>query len=1071
MTLLTALQRALGIRPDETKLVWFAFAVFFWGGTARALGVGAAYSAFITEFGGAMLPYIYILTGITVMAIMGLYLPFSARVSLTRLLGFNLGFSTVMFALLAAWLAWQPSPVVVFALPVWFEAFCVLLPLALWALAGRLFNVRQGKRLFGIIASGIPLGFLFGGFLTTPIAIPFGAVGLLIAAAICLLVTLVLTLSARRLFPERFDVDASATDAPAQKKSTGNVWRSRYVLLIYGILAGWTMSFFFLDTIFAERLGASFPTEVEVAAVLGIYSMLRGVLMMLSGLVLSGPILSRYGLRVGLLVLPVGLAVSMVLFIVPGLIWGVIPFLFWPALVAKLVNYGLDSVDRSSLNILYQPLPVNLRLRVQAVAEGVLQPLMMVVTGVLLLVLMQIFGVSVVQLGIGLMATLAGWVVVAVLVGREYPKMLMAAIMRRRLEDGENVPADEASRAILLQATQSERADVVIYALDRLDATEGGAPTATLLSLLDHPLPAVRRHAIARLARTGDTAAVDALESRRAVETMPDVRGALLRAALMLDLDRTFPTAVDALTDASPVVRQSAAAGLLLAGGIGGVLAAGPHVLEWLKSGAAGERLTAARTLGEVGVGAYYQLLIPLFSDDDPDVRRAAVEAAGALDHERLWPYVVKSLAQPSTTQTAVAALARGGDHFLPAMTAAWQNGAAKPVTLQLARACARIRTPAAATLLAGKMGSPDVEIRNDVLYALQRCGYRAGAADVTPIRAAIIDEGRGAAWTSAALIDLAGDEALGLLRAALELELAAACARVLHLLSFVSDAQAVRRVQDILNAPLASADQHAYAQEVLDIVTPQELKPVVLTLADDLTPQVRMQRLHALAPQRASDAATRLREIIAAPEGRFSGWTVACALAATPTYWDGDRAAMKTAALSSDLLVRETAGWVLRRIDAPHHPPEEKPMLSTLERVLILKHAAIFGSIPDNVLAAVAATVQEVELEAGEQIFAKGDLGKEMYVIVSGCVHIHDGERRLNTLGAYEVFGEMALLDAEPRSASATAAEETLLLRLRQEEFFELMADHAAIARGVIVVLSQRLRARSDEVVKLRSA
>ncbi|MCB0051818.1 MAG: hypothetical protein KDE24_19995, partial [Caldilinea sp.] len=87
---------------------------------------------------------------------------------------------------------------------------------------------------------------------------------------------------------------------------------------------------------------------------------------------------------------------------------------------------------------------------------------------------------------------------------------------------------------------------------------------------------------------------------------------------------------------------------------------------------------------------------------------------------------------------------------------------------------------------------------------------------------------------------DLAGDEALGLLRAALELELAAACARVLHLLSFVSDAQAVRRVQDILNAPLASADQHAYAQEVLDIVTPQELKPVVLTLADDLTPQVR---------------------------------------------------------------------------------------------------------------------------------------------------------------------------------------------------------------------------------------
>src|SRR5690606_2686856 len=170
-------------------------------------------SAFITAFGGAMFPYVYILTGITVMAIMGLYIPFSARISLTRLLGFNLGFSTLMFALLAAWLAWQPSPVVVFALPVWFEAFCVLLPLALWALAGRLFNVRQGKRLFGIIASGIPLGFLFGGFLTTPIAIPFGAVGLMIATALCLLVTLLLTLAAHRLFPERFGADESAAEA------------------------------------------------------------------------------------------------------------------------------------------------------------------------------------------------------------------------------------------------------------------------------------------------------------------------------------------------------------------------------------------------------------------------------------------------------------------------------------------------------------------------------------------------------------------------------------------------------------------------------------------------------------------------------------------------------------------------------------------------------------------------------------------------------------------------------------------------------------------------------------------
>lgn len=1086
MTLLTALQSALGIRRDERKQVWFAFAVFFWGGTARALGVGAAYSAFITEFGGETVPYIYILTGIMVIAIMSLYLRFGARISLRRMLGLNLGFSALMFALLAAWLAIQPSPLVIFALPVWFEAFCVLLPLALWALAGRLFNVRQGKRLFGIIASGIPLGFLFGGFLTAPIAIPFGAVGLLVAAALCLLVTLLLTLTAHRLFPERFAAEAITAESPAQSRASGSVWRSRYVLLIYGILGGWTMAFFFLDTIFAERLGASFSTEVEIAAVLGIYSMARGALMLFSGMLLAGPILSRYGVRAGLLVLPLALAASTLAFLAPGLIWGLLPFLFWPAFVAKLVNYGFDTVNRSSLSILYQPLPDNQRLRVQTSAEGLLQPLVMVVTGVLLLVLLQIFGFTVVQLAMGLLIILAAWTAIGVLAGREYPNMLMLALMRRRLGDGDDVQADEASRSVLVQALQSERSDVVIYALDRLQTMQNGAPVSSLLGLLDHPQAVVRQTAAARLAQCADAAVVDdtvvddtlvdnqivdALNQHFVDETLPEVRGELLRTALAIDPERSFAAAVEALTDASPIVRQAAATGLLRSGGIGGVLAAGPQVLAWLTADAAIDRITGARTLGEVGVGAYYQPLVPLFADHDVAVRRAAVEAAGALGHARLWPYVVTLLTAPTLSQAAVTAMANGGDAALPAVGAAWHDATPKPTLLRLAHVCARIRTPAAAAFLVEKMDSHDVEVRSHVLYALQRCGYQAGAEETPAVHTAVVQEGREAAWVSAALVDLADDAALDLLRAALEIELAAASERVLHLLAFVSDAQAVRRVQDILNAPLASADQRAYAQEILDIVTPQSLKPIVLTLVDDLPPENRLQRLRSFAPSDAAGAATRLHQIITAREGRFNGWTVACALAMAPAYLAGERAALETAAASSDPLVHETAGWVLSRIDPTNHPFQEETMLSTLERVLILKHAAIFGSIPDNVLAAVAATVEEVELEAGDQLFAKGDLGKEMYIIVSGCVRIHDGAQTLTVLGAYDVFGEMALLDAEPRSASATAAEETSLLRLRQDVFFELMADHAAIARGVILVLSQRLRARSEEVAQLRTA
>ena len=239
------------------------------------------------------------------------------------------------------------------------------------------------------------------------------------------------------------------------------------------------------------------------------------------------------------------------------------------------------------------------------------------------------------------------------------------------------------------------------------------------------------------------------------------MRGALLRAALMLDLDRTFPTAVDALTDASPVVRQSAAAGLLLAGGIGGCGCRA--VLEWLVRCS---RRTPHRCPypGRWG-GAYYQLLIPLFPTTTLTFAGRQWRLPARSTTSGCGP-VVKSLAQPSTTQTAVAARGAAAITSLPAMTAAWQNGAASRSRcnwLAPARGSAH-RLPRRCP---GEDGQPDVEIRNDVL-ALQRCGYRAGAADVTPIRAAIIDEGHGAAWTSAALIDLAGDEALGLLRTAL---------------------------------------------------------------------------------------------------------------------------------------------------------------------------------------------------------------------------------------------------------------------------------------------------------------
>jgi CRP-like cAMP-binding protein len=113
---------------------------------------------------------------------------------------------------------------------------------------------------------------------------------------------------------------------------------------------------------------------------------------------------------------------------------------------------------------------------------------------------------------------------------------------------------------------------------------------------------------------------------------------------------------------------------------------------------------------------------------------------------------------------------------------------------------------------------------------------------------------------------------------------------------------------------------------------------------------------------------------------------------------------------------------------------------------------------------------LEEVEYNQGETIFEKGDLGDSMYIIVGGKVRVHDQDNTLNFLGERDVFGEMALLDPEARVASVTAMEDTRLLRLDQEPFFELMEERIDVARGIIQVLTRYLRDRVKDLAEMRS-
>jgi CRP-like cAMP-binding protein len=100
-----------------------------------------------------------------------------------------------------------------------------------------------------------------------------------------------------------------------------------------------------------------------------------------------------------------------------------------------------------------------------------------------------------------------------------------------------------------------------------------------------------------------------------------------------------------------------------------------------------------------------------------------------------------------------------------------------------------------------------------------------------------------------------------------------------------------------------------------------------------------------------------------------------------------------------------------------------------------------------------------KVDVRPGETIFAEGDPGDAMFVVIEGTVAIVLGEDVIETVGPGGIVGELALIDASPRSASVIAQNEGQLARVDKREFTFLVHEHPTFALQVMQVFADRIR------------
>ena len=129
-----------------------------------------------------------------------------------------------------------------------------------------------------------------------------------------------------------------------------------------------------------------------------------------------------------------------------------------------------------------------------------------------------------------------------------------------------------------------------------------------------------------------------------------------------------------------------------------------------------------------------------------------------------------------------------------------------------------------------------------------------------------------------------------------------------------------------------------------------------------------------------------------------------------------------------------------------------------------VVRRAPLFTALDDEAAAALRATMVQVQIAKGQVLFNEGDAGDRLYVVVEGKIKlgIKSGDGRENLLGVLgpgEMFGELSLFDPLPRTATATALTDTVLLGLGNKDLDTWLIGRPEVAKQLLRALAQRLR------------
>jgi hypothetical protein len=936
---------------------------------------------------------------------------------------------------------------------IYFLGFTQIIPftfityLVFWGSFGRLFNLRQSKRLVGVVDLGAMIA-SFIAYFSIPQILPYIKTETLYTVAlfsITFFIVMFLALSFLYLNRARSFVEEKQL---YKKLGIKDFLQSRYIVYMSIFIVVSMIAMNFVDYSFLTATTLFFKSS-ELATFISYFEMSIVIFSFLFETLAADRLMHEYGMRVSLLVNPLLILLLTTIALALGVTFGYTPndkffvaFFIAIAMSKLFISSLRGSLDQPTFKLYLLPLESSIRIDVQTKIEGLVTAFASLLAGGLIILINQVKVFSLIYVTIFTIPLLIIWYFVTNRMHNSYRHTLQSSLVKNKEKSEKKTDREYTINRVLEKEINSTTEDKVIYGLKLMEKLEPALFENTIMRLSDTTNAKIKSFAEEKLVSLGITRE----------KTRSDIQDLAQRAVGSAEDSDLIAIEPEKLMKLSKSVRQS-------------------------------DRLLATKLLRKnIGTKTIF-ILLELLRDVDPKVRFEALLTARRVKKPETWPVLIETLASPSFGHHAAAALKEVGESVLPTLEAAFhKSGQSDLVMLRIVQIMGRIGGRYALQLLWRKADYPDKRIVKQILYSFRYVNHQAKGREVREVMNLLEDEISKTIWNMAAINELPETEHFKFLREALHEEVTGNYDHIIMLLSILYDPQSVQLVHENLES--GDPDNIAFAMELMDLFIDKELKPKLFPLLDDSPAEEKLKILQFYYPRESYTPIQVINYILNRDFNLSNRWTKACAIHATAFMADFRISrGLVAQVFNSDKLLQETSAWVIYNKDKVAYnsisqrlPNRDKKFLDSsiennqllnglddgfflwIEMIMFIKQLPVFQKIHGALICNLADKILPVDLEPGEKIkFETEDHNSPIFIVAHGEVSLKLGDRLVTRLKKGGLYGELFQNGPAEKTNTVEAIERSIIFKINLMDFYFVMANHHELVQGLIKNITEQ--------------